>query len=34
MIGTDMERAQMAGMFLLLILMLWANFNDVLRYLF
>ena len=29
-----MERAQMAGMFLLLILMLWANFNDVLRYLF
>lgn len=29
-----MERAQMAGMFLLLILMLWANFNDILRYLF
>ncbi len=28
-----MERAQMVGMFLLLALMIWANFNDVLRYL-
>ncbi|MBQ8361700.1 MAG: RIP metalloprotease RseP [Bacteroidaceae bacterium] len=26
-----MERAQMIGMFLLLALMLWANFNDILR---
>lgn len=29
-----MERAQMVGMFLLFALMLWANFNDILRYLF
>lgn len=29
-----MERAQMVGMFLLLALMIWANFNDILRYLF
>lgn len=29
-----MEHAQMAGMFLLFALLLWANFNDVLRFLF
>lgn len=29
-----MERAQMVGMFLLFALMIWANFNDVLRFLF
>lgn len=29
-----MERAQMAGMFLLFGLLLWANFNDILRFLF
>ena len=29
-----MERTQTIGMFLLLALMLWANFNDVLRYVF
>lgn len=29
-----MERAQMVGMFLLFALLLWANFNDVLRFLF
>lgn len=29
-----MERAQMVGMFLLFGLLLWANFNDVLRYFF
>ena len=29
-----MERAQMVGMFLLFALMIWANFNDILRYLF
>ncbi|MCD8181732.1 MAG: RIP metalloprotease RseP [Bacteroides sp.] len=29
-----MERAQMVGMFLLLGLLLWANFNDVLRFFF
>lgn len=29
-----MERAQMVGMFLLFGLLLWANFNDILRFLF
>ena len=29
-----MERAQMAGMFLLFGLLIWANFNDVLRFFF
>lgn len=29
-----MERAQMAGMLFLLILMFWANFNDILRFVF
>ena len=29
-----MERAQMVGMFLLFGLLIWANFNDVLRFLF
>lgn len=29
-----MERAQMVGMFLLFGLLLWANFNDILRYFF
>lgn len=29
-----MERAQMVGMFLLFGLLLWANFNDVLRFIF
>ena len=29
-----MERAQMAGMFLLFALLIWANLNDVLRFLF
>ena len=29
-----MERAQMAGMILLFALLIWANFNDVLRFLF
>ena len=29
-----MERAQMAGMFLLFGLLIWANFNDILRFLF
>ena len=29
-----MERAQMVGMFLLFALLLWANFNDILRFLF
>jgi len=29
-----MERAQMVGMIILLVLMLWANFNDVVRFLF
>lgn len=29
-----MERAQMAGMLFLLLLMLWANFNDILRFVF
>lgn len=29
-----MERAQMVGMAILFALLLWANFNDVLRYLF
>lgn len=29
-----MEHAQMVGMFLLFALLLWANFNDVLRFLF
>ena len=29
-----MERAQMAGMFLLFALLLWANLNDLLRFLF
>ncbi|EJW99538.1 membrane-associated zinc metalloprotease [gut metagenome] len=29
-----MERAQMVGMLLLFALMIWANFNDILRYLF
>ncbi len=29
-----MERAQMAGMFLLLALLIWANFNDILRFFF
>lgn len=29
-----MERAQMVGMFLLLALLIWANLNDVLRFLF
>ncbi len=29
-----MERAQIVGMGLLLLLLLWANFNDVLRFLF
>ncbi len=29
-----MERAQMAGMFILLALLIWANFNDVLRFIF
>ena len=29
-----MERAQMAGMILLFALLLWANFNDILRFLF
>ena len=29
-----MERAQMVGMIILLALMLWANFNDVVRFLF
>ncbi|MBQ8607296.1 MAG: site-2 protease family protein, partial [Bacteroidaceae bacterium] len=28
-----MERAQMAGMFILFALLIWANFNDVLRFL-
>ncbi len=29
-----MERAQMAGMFILFALLIWANFNDLLRFLF
>ena len=29
-----MERAQMVGMFLLFGLLIWANFNDILRYFF
>ena len=29
-----MERAQMVGMLLLLVLMIWANFNDILRFFF
>ncbi len=29
-----MERAQMVGMVLLLILLVWANFNDILRFVF
>ena len=29
-----MERAQMVGMFLLFGLLIWANFNDILRFLF
>ena len=29
-----MERAQMVGMFLLFALLIWANFNDLLRFLF
>ena len=29
-----MERAQMAGMFLLFALLIWANLNDVLRFIF
>lgn len=29
-----LERAQMVGMFLLFALLIWANFNDVLRFLF
>ncbi len=29
-----MERAQMVGMFLLFALLIWANFNDVIRFLF
>ncbi len=29
-----MERAQMVGMFLLFALLIWANFNDVLRFIF
>lgn len=29
-----MERAQMVGMFLLFALLIWANFNDILRYFF
>ena len=29
-----LERAQMVGMFLLLGLLLWANFNDILRFVF
>ena len=29
-----MERAQVAGMFLLFALLVWANFNDLLRFLF
>ena len=29
-----LEYAQMAGMFLLFGLLIWANFNDVLRFLF
>lgn len=29
-----MERAQMVGMFLLFGLLLWANFNDILRFIF
>ena len=29
-----MEYAQMAGMFLLFGLLIWANFNDILRFFF
>ena len=29
-----MERAQMVGMFLLFGLLIWANFNDILRFFF
>ena len=29
-----MERAQVVGMFLLFALLIWANFNDLLRFLF
>ena len=29
-----MERAQVAGMFILFALLIWANLNDVLRFLF
>ena len=29
-----LERAQMVGMFLLFALLIWANFNDILRFLF
>ena len=29
-----MERAQMVGMFLLFALLIWANLNDVLRFIF
>ena len=31
---SNMERAQMAGMILLFALLIWANFNDVVRFLF
>ena len=35
-IGRDkfMERAEMAGMFILFALLIWANMNDVIRFLF
>ena len=29
-----MEYAQMVGMFLLFALLIWANFNDIMRFLF
>ena len=29
-----MERAEMAGMFILFALLIWANMNDVIRFLF
>jgi regulator of sigma E protease len=29
-----LERAQIVGMCLLLILLVWANFNDIIRFLF
>ena len=29
-----MERAQVTGMAILFLLLIWANFNDILRFLF